>query len=247
MKVSADKIPIEDRKKIFYLVLLSIALPIITIASYINYFIYSFVGGCVTIYGVRFDIQAVIAAPVVEELLKFFGYGIIFFIDFNRVFKLEYKSKENFIRDTVGIAFLISVATFGFWEGMFNNASFPLKYFYAFIFLNVFIHITYSIYPLVMGMRWGYRKVICFIPIAMVLHALHNFIITSIWDNKWVTFSMVTLFLIPIIILKRKSILSLISRLPAFRLVNPSNLKICVLLILVLVYIYIILCCTFAF
>jgi hypothetical protein len=79
----------------------------------------------------------------------------------------------------------------------------------------------------------------------MLLHSVHNFVIGVFWNNKWVTFSMVILFLLPIMILKRKRICQIILKI--FNCKNARKMKITLTSLFILIYIYIFLCCLLAF
>lgn len=183
---------------------------------------------------------SVIIAPIVEEILKFMSYFIIFLVDFNKIFDLGYNSKKEFINDNIGIIFILSVGAFGLQEGMSHNTSYPIVYLWAFWILNSLIHITYSAYPFLFGKKYN-NSFLFFLPIGMLLHSVHNFIIDHLWDNKWVTFSMVVIFLLPLVFLERSNIVGI------FRKGNPKKVKVVLAIISIVIFIYIFLSLFFAF
>lgn len=150
------------------------------------------------------EIMSIVVAPIVEEIIKFVGYGVIFLTP--PYFWRWYNSKGDFINEHIMPVFLISAGLFGFMEGSSHN---PTKLgfilFWMYVILNSCIHITYSIYPFILGRCYGNWFAI-FLPIAMLLHATHNFILDFLWDNKWVTFAMFSIFLVPFLIITRKDI-----------------------------------------
>lgn len=150
------------------------------------------------------EIMSIFTAPIVEEIVKFIGYGIIFFIPSH--FWRWYSSKEEFINDHIIPTFLISIGLFGFMEGISHNSpKYGFIFFWMYVLLNICIHMTYSIYPFILG-RYSGNWFIVFLPIAMLLHAVHNFILNFFWDNKWVTFTMFNIFFVPLMIVKRNDI-----------------------------------------
>ena len=179
-------------------------------------------------------------APVVEEIIKLLGYSILFFIPLSSINKLEYHSKKEFLDKMLFPAFLISAGVFGFFEGFIHNLGFNKVCFIAFFSLNTLIHITYSIYPFILGRKYRNRFYV-FLPIAMLLHATHNFILNMIWDNKWVTFAMVTIFLVPLVFLERNNLAETAKRL------LPIITERVILVAFVIIYVYIFLCCLLAF
>lgn len=150
------------------------------------------------------EIMGIFTAPILEEIVKFIGYGIIFFIP--SYFWRWYNSKEEFINDHIMFAFLISIGLFGFMEGISHNSpKYGFIFFWMYVLLNICIHMTYSIYPFILGRCYS-NWFIVFLPIAMLFHVIHNFILNFLWDNKWVTFTMFSIFFIPLMIVKRKDI-----------------------------------------
>ena len=147
----------------------------------------------------KLPIFGVVIAPITEEIVKFVGYSIIFLFGMRFITKLNYSSKKKFRNDYLIIAFLISAGSFGFYEGVIHNSASGVMCFISFISLNTMVHITYSIYPYLLGRRYN-NLFFLFLPIGMLLHSFHNLIIENVWDNKWVTFIMVTSLLLPIIL-----------------------------------------------
>lgn len=189
------------------------------------------------------DKLGLIIAPIIEETFKLIGYSMIFLIDFNKRFVLRYRRRPDYLRDNLLVAFLLSAGGFGLLEGLFHNSviNFPFC-FASFIILNMLIHITYSIYPIVLSKKY-HRNFIMFLPVAISLHSVHNFIIRYIWDNKWITFSMVTIFMLPLLFVYKKNLFDFIKR---FNLVRKLNDH-CISSLFILVYMYILLCCLLAF
>ena len=242
---NCKNLPIEERKKLFYTFLFVISAFLFCLTGLINHYLGNIVfpEHETIINNVKIDAPAVIIAPITEEIIKLLGYGIIFLFNFNKFFRLNYKNKSNFIADNLLLAFFISAGGFGFFEG-FKNARFIFTCPFcipSFIILNILIHITYSIYPLIVGKC--YRNCfVAFLPIAMLLHSVHNFILGVFWDNKWVTFIMVTIFLLPLLIINRKETFSFLRRYFLKKLTNKQ-----IFLLLLLIYFYIFLCCLLAF
>jgi len=190
------------------------------------------------------DIYPIFIAPIVEELFKFFGYYLIILFG-NHMYKyLNYNSKKEFVDDNILWAFVIIVSLFGGMEGFSHNIRFGLYYLPAFVILNILAHFTYSVYPYVFG-REHNNKFFYFLPIAIILHTIHNFIISYIWDNKFVTLTIVTAFLIPILIWKRDALIKHIIKYISFK--NPHRAKIFLTTVFIIIYFYIILSCIFAF
>ncbi len=238
----------SQKKLIFYYSLLLISCTLWIIAGVVNTgFDTIFSNYSIVIDSLSVPKISVMIAPIVEECIKFAGYGILFLFSLKLISKLEYASKEDFFNDNFVIAFLISTGGFGFVEGFSHNLGFGTICFIAFISLNTFIHITFSIYPFILGRK--YRNwFVCFLPIAMLLHAVHNFMIDVVWNNKWVTFSMVTIFFIPILFLERKNLYRLLDKLELSKKVeNPRKANITLMLLFLLIYIYIFLCCWLRF
>lgn len=192
---------------------------------------------------IRIDNLGVIVAPVVEESFKMLAYSVIFLADFNKIFNLGYKSKKEFINNNIGIIFLLSVGLFGLQEGISHNLGYSAIYLWAFWILNTLIHITYSVYPFIFGRKYK-NYFICFLPIAILLHSVHNFLIIHAWDNKWITFGMVTIFLLPLIFLERKKILMLFRKL---KKINQNRIKFYLIVLSIIFYLYIFLSLFLAF
>jgi len=192
------------------------------------------------INGININKASVIIAPIIEESFKFIGYFIVFLVDFNKIFGLGYNSKKEFINDNIGILFIISVGAFGLQEGMSHNMGYSIVYLWAFWILNSLVHITYSAYPFLFGRKYN-NSFLLFLPIGMLLHSVHNFIIDHLWDNKWVTFAMVVIFLMPLIYLERNNLVGI------FRKCNPKKVKITLIIISIVIFIYIFLSLLMAF
>jgi len=240
-KVRKKDLSKEDKKLILYLLFFAVSSFLYYFAGVINTGFnnllsnYSFVINEITIPKV-----GVLIAPIVEESIKLFGYVILFLFSLNFISKLDYNSKKDFLNENLAVAFLISAGGFGFLEGISHNLGFNKLCFIAFIFLNTLIHITYSIYPFILGRRYNNWFVV-FLPIAILLHATHNFILEVFWNNKWVTFAMTLIFLVPLLILIRKDIRNVIG------VLLPKINKNILLGIFIIIYIYIFLCCLLAF
>ena len=156
---------------------------------------------------------SIFVAPVIEEVMKMSVY-LILFLGSYRFFKDKYESKDVFIKRHLVFFFLLSTFMFGFMEGIINNANavkFGMVSFYSYVLLNIYIHTTYSFYPFILGKKFRYCF-ICFLPIGILLHGVHNLIIKVFWDDKWVTFLFVTFLLFPFIILERKNIVNLFGK-----------------------------------
>ncbi|MBU4502259.1 MAG: hypothetical protein KKA79_06690 [Nanoarchaeota archaeon] len=242
------KVRYEDLRKIIYrygcVFLVVIIGALFYLAGHLNVFFTDvFLSKfSVKINNIVFDFnetRSVIIAPIIEETIKFIGYGVIFLIPF-KFLQSKYRSKKEFINKNIVYAFLISAGLFGFLEGCFHNGHIRIG-FYLYVLLNVCIHSTYSLYPFILGRR--YRNwFICFLPIAITLHALHNFLILFIWDNKWVTFIMVTVFLVPFMVLERSSILQYIRK---FEFCGVSIPKVVAYSLLICLYILMLLAVAF--
>lgn len=239
---------LSDKRLIFYFFLFVFCYILFGITSSLNIGINElFEHYSISINGLNIPKLSVLIAPIVEECIKLTGYGIIFFFNFNRYFKLEHTSKKDFVNDNLTVAFLISAGGFGFFEGVMHNAGFGISCFIAFIFLNTLIHVTYSIYPYILGRRYK-NWFICFLPIGILLHAIHNFFIDVIWDNKWITFTMTLIFLVPIIILEREKFYQLFLKInPVEKYKNSRKATIILTILLVILFIYIFLCCWLRF
>lgn len=180
----------------------SLILFTLAINTYLNIFLSN---SPLVVNNVTIDKLAVIVAPIVEECVKLAGYGIIFLVDFNKIFRLGFNSKKEFIDCNLAIVFFAWVGIFGLQEGIEHNAGSPFLCLWAFLILNALVHITYSIYPFISGRKYG-NLFVFFLPVAILLHSVHNFIIVTLWDNKWVTFAMVIIFLLPLVYVMRNDI-----------------------------------------
>lgn len=231
------KIPLKDKKQIFYAGLLLICSVLWCVTAYVNTGLGNlFSNYSIVINNVDIDKVAVIIAPIVEECIKLLGYGIIFLIDFNKLFHLEYKSKKDFIDDNLVYVFLISIGTFGILEGIVHNRDYYIFCVLAFVCMNTLAHLTDSVYPFILGRKHRNRFIV-FLPIAIMLHSLHNLVITTVWNHKFVTLFMITVFLLPLLILKRNTFFNL------FKINNTGKIKIILTLVFILIYLYIFLCC----
>lgn len=230
----------KHRWQFFFAFYMWILLDLIMIAKMSNTLLDKYWYISLVLDSVSINKTSVIVAPIVEEIIKFAGYGVILFVDFNVMFKLGYNSKKEFIEHNIPIFFILSAGIFGLQEGIEHNAGFCIYCLWGFVFLNALIHITYSIYPYIFGRKYA-NRFIYFLPIAMLLHSVHNFMIDTVWDNKWVTFVMVTIFLLPLVILERKSLVNLIKG------KNERRKRIFLTSIFVIIYVYIFLCCLLAF
>lgn len=228
--------------RLFIILLFLISFIIFRLAGLINTGLkYLLSNLSLTLNGIKIDTWGVIIAPTVEETLKFLGYGILFLYDFNDKFRLGYWDKFEFVDNYLGIAFVFSVGVFGFLEGFYKNLVFNSLCLVSFILLNISIHITYSIYPLILGRSYN-NQFLFFLPIAILLHSVHNFILISLWNNKWVTFTMVTIFLLPVLFVIRANVLSFINKYSPFKINNSQ-----IVIIFSVIYLSIFLCCLLAF
>jgi hypothetical protein len=231
----------SDKTLVFYMLLLMLSFTLLLLASFLNENLGKLLSDySIVMSGVSVPNVAVLIAPIVEECIKLFGYSVLFLLP------LEFRSwmgenhKDAFINNNIAIAFIISAGGFGFFEGFLHNAGFNRLCFISFISLNVFAHMTYSIYPFVLGRRYRNRFFV-FLPIAMLIHAVHNFILKMAWDNKWVTFAIVMVFLVPLLILERKNMVELANRL------FPEISWKYILVAFIILFVYIFLCCMLAF
>ena len=195
----------------------------------------------IIIQGLKVPFCGIVIAPIDEEIVKFFGYAIIYLIGIGLINALGYNSKKEFRNDYMIIFFLFSAGGFGFYEGVIKNSIFGSLSFIAFISLNTLAHITYSIYPYILGRRYK-NMFIIFLPVAMLLHSVHNFVIGNMWDNKWVTFTMVTALLLPIIVMERKNFYKIVERLFFDKFKNPKKANFVLSILFIFLYIYIFLC-----
>ena len=83
---------------------------------------------------------------------------------------------------------------------------------------------------------------ILFLPIGMLLHSVHYFIIGHIWNNKWVTFTMVTALLLPIIFMERKNLYKIYERVAFTKLKDLKRANRIIIVLFAVLYCYIILC-----
>lgn len=238
----------ENKKLILYISLIILAGILFIFAGYINIGFNNLLSNFnIVISGITIPKLSVIIAPIVEEIIKLVGYGILFLFSVKLISILGYKSKKDFLNNNLIVAFIISAGVFGFIEGAEHNPGVSFYYFYGFVFLNTLIHITYSIYPFIFGRKYG-NCFICFLPIAILLHSVHNFMIDVVWNNKWVTFAVVTIFLAPLLVLERKNLFS-----PVEKFMLPRKIKdkrkanVILSLAFILIHIYIFLCCLLAF
>jgi hypothetical protein len=241
---------IEERRRVFYLFLFSIAFLVYLLAGPLNFVFDTLTSQLNNLFSnLNIPKTGVLIAPVVEESLKMFGYSILFLLPVKFSKRLGYDSKSEFIKDYLIIAFLFSAGLFGFFEGIGKNILFCPVCVPSFVILQSLVHITYSIYPFILGIK--YRNCfVCFLPIAILLHAVHNFIIGVFYDNKWVTFAIVIIFLIPFMIIERKQILLFckkhIQNIVIFLKKSRYN-KHLLTLSFIIIFVYIFLCCLFAF
>jgi hypothetical protein len=244
------ELTIEEGRRLFYLFLFSIAFLVYLLAGPLNFVFDNLTSQLNNLFSdLNIPKTSVLIAPIVEESLKMFGYSILFLLPVKFSKRLGYDSKAQFIKEYILTAFLLSAGIFGIFEGLGKNILFCPACIPSFIILQSLVHITYSIYPFILGIK--YRNCfVCFLPIAIILHAVHNFIIGVYYDNKWVTFSMVMIFLMPFIILERKQISSFCNKnIKSFcNFLKKTCFKKHILLIIsILVLIYIFLCCLLAF
>jgi RsiW-degrading membrane proteinase PrsW (M82 family) len=189
---------------------------------------------------------SVVIAPITEEIIKFLGYAIIYITGIRLITALDYNSKKEFRNDYLIVAFLISTGCFGFFEGVSHNRGFGLICLVPFVSLNMMAHITYSIYPYILGRRYN-NWFILFLPIGMLLHSVHNFVIDNILDNKWVTFTMVTAFLLPIIGMENKNLYKIIERLLFLSFKNSKRSNRIIIGVFAILYLGIFLCVWLSF
>lgn len=186
---------IKDKKFLLYIVFFAVSYLVFSIAAILNGAFNDLTSKySIIIRGLDIPRLGVIIAPIVEEVIKFLGYAIIFLFPLKISKSLGYKNKSEFVSDYLPIAFLFSVGLFGVYEGVYKNINFSSFCILSFVILQSLTHITYSIYPLILGRKYN-NWFVCFLPIAILLHAVHNFMIEVVRDNKWVTFTMVTIFL----------------------------------------------------
>ena len=225
----------------FYILLLVSALMFIFGAFFNTYFKEVFSNYQIVIQQLRVPLLEVVNAPIDEEIVKFLGYAFIYIFGIGFIRRIGYASKKKLRNDYLVIGFLISAGGFGLFEGVINNAGFGYWCLIGFIGLNTLIHITFSIYPFILGRKYG-NLFFLFLPIAMVLHSVHNFIIGNVWDNKWVTLTMVTFLLLPIIIMERSHFYKIIERLLFIKFAKPKRVNFILSISFGLLYLYIVLC-----
>ena len=240
-----ERVHLSDKAKqvfrLFYFLILSILCMLMVAVIINNYFNGLLSNYRIVIQSLRVPFISIIIAPIDEEFLKFLGYVSIYIVGIGAITTLGYASKKEFRNDYFIIWFLVSAGGFGLLEGMNNNIDFSCSlYFLGFIALNALAHITYSIYPYMLGRKYN-NMFILFLPIGMLLHSVHNFVIDNIWNNKWVTFAMVTSLLLPIIFMERKNLYKIVERLSFSKFEDPqkANFKLCLLFVLLYIYIFI--------
>jgi len=116
--------------------------------------------------------SVVFIAPIIEEILKFFGYYNIFIIDYNKRLKLKMKSKKEFIEQNIWILASTVAITFGSLEGYYYFIFQGESLIYAFS--HAITHLIFITYPIIL---WKYFKknIIYFVPVAIIVHFLNNF------------------------------------------------------------------------
>jgi drug/metabolite transporter superfamily protein YnfA len=245
LKRNKRPLTVEDKRMLFVSLFFFWSIILFVLAAIVNTGLDSVSSSYVFVMknGTIIPRLSVVIAPVIEELVKWFGYALLLVFPLRFVLKLGYPTKNEFIDEWVFVAFLLIVGGFGFFEGLSNNSSMIFRCvpcYIAFVLLNALIHLTYSVYPFVFGRKYRNWFVV-FLPIAIMLHAVHNFIIDTVWDNKWVTFTMVTMLLLPLLVLERKQV---------WRLMNcteKQKRKHVLVGLGLLGYSYIFFCCLFAF
>ena len=236
------RVHLSDKAKqtywfIYFFIVLSLCLLMVGVIIN-NYFNGIFSNYCIVIQSLRIPFLGVVIAPIDEELIKCIGYCSIYLVGIRVITAIGYNSKKEFRNDYLSIWFLASAGGFGFLEGMNNNFGFGSLCFIAFISLNTLAHITYSIYPYLLGRRYN-NMFVLFLPIGMLLHSVHNFVIDNIWDNKWVTFTMVTALLLPIIFMERTKLYNIVERLLFINFDTPQKTNLVLYLLFISLYIYI--------
>ncbi|KYK22896.1 hypothetical protein AYK24_08240 [Thermoplasmatales archaeon SG8-52-4] len=236
-----------DNKKeidqlIFYLILISFCSVLFFLAGFLNsYFDNLLSRYLIVIKYLKIPFLSVVIAPIIEEIVKFLGYAVIYLIGIKLITDLNYNSKREFRNDYLIVAFLISAGGFGLFEGIVNNQNFGLLCLISFVSLNLMVHITYSIYPFIFGRKYK-NWFFLFLPIGMILHSVHNFVIENVIDNKWVTFVIVTAFLLPIIFMERKNLYKIIERFIFTNFKEPKKINRIIIILFALLYFYIFLC-----
>jgi len=170
-----------------------------------------FTGRTVFIAGVKLSMDktsAIFVAPFVEEVLKALGYGIFIFLNFSHIFKLGFGTRGEYKKyvekHLLLICFLVT-SGFGLMEGMVKRYEEIHRHGYliyiALIFLSIWIHTVYTEYPLFL---WKLSKksmaaIPLFIPFAIFLHFLHNYLISIYWDNWRLTIVFAFAFTLPML------------------------------------------------
>ena len=195
----------------------------------------------IVIQDLKIPFLGVVIAPINEELVKFIGYMAVYVFGKRLINALGYKTKKKFIDDYLLIAFIISAGGFGLFEGIGHNLGWGSLCFIAFISLNAFIHMTFSIYPYILGRKY-HNQFLLFLPLGMLLHSVHNFIIDFIWDNKWVTFMMITILFLPIVFFERKNFYLIMERAVFEKIANPGRSNLILSILFISLYVFIFLC-----
>jgi hypothetical protein len=232
----------EINQLIFYLILILFCSFIFFLTGYMNLYFDNILSRyLIVIKYMKIPFLAVVIAPITEEIVKFLGYIFIYIISIKLVTGLNYSSKKEFRNDYLIIAFLISAGGFGFFEGIEHNQGFGFACLVPFVSLNMMVHITYSIYPFMFGRRYN-NWFFLFLPIGMLLHSVHNFVIENVLDNKWVTFTMVTAFLLPIFFVERKNLYKIIERFLFIKFKNSKKVNRIITSLFTILYLCIFLC-----
>ena len=232
----------EINQLIFYLILILFCSFLFFLTGYMNLYFDNILSRyLIVIKYMKIPFLAVVIAPITEEIVKFLGYIFIYIISIKLVTGLNYSSKKEFRNDYLIIAFLISAGGFGFFEGIEHNQGFGLMCLVPFVSLNMMVHITYSIYPFMFGRRYN-NWFFLFLPIGMLLHSVHNFVIENVLDNKWVTLTMVTAFLLPIIFVERKNLYKIIERFLFIKFKNSKKANRIIISLFAILYLCIFLC-----
>ena len=232
----------ELNQLIFFFILILFCSVLFFLTGYMNsYFDNILSRYLILIKYLKIPFLGVVITPITEEIVKFLGYIFIYIISIKLITGLNYNTKKEFRNDYLIIAFLISAGGFGFFEGIVHNQGFGLICFIPFVSLNVIVHITYSIYPYMFGRKYN-NWFFLFLPIGMILHSVHNFVIENILDNKWVTFTMVTAFLLPIIFVERKNLFKIIERFIFNEFKDPKKTNRIIIVLFTILYCYIFLC-----
>ena len=232
----------EADQLIFFFILILFCSVLFYLTGYINLYLDNILSRyLIVIKYLKIPFLAVVIAPITEEIVKFLGYIFIYIIGIKLVNGLNYNSKKEFRNDYLIIAFLISAGWFGFFEGIVHNQGFGLMCLVPFISLNMMAHITYSIYPFMLGRRYN-NWFILFLPLGMLLHSVHNFVIENVLDNKWVTFTMVSAFLLPIIFVERKNLFKIIERFLFIKFKNSKKANRIIISLFTILYLCIFLC-----